>query len=172
MKIKDPKEIIKLLGLKPLETEGGYFRETYRSEDILSKEVLPSRYRSDRCLATVIYYLLTPDNFSAMHKVSSDEIFHFYLGDLVQMLLLSPDGKGREVTLGQDIKRGQQLQMVVPRGVWQGVKLRKGGRFALLGTTVCPGFEYEDFILGMRDLLTKEYPKHAAEILGLTKSGL
>lgn len=170
MKINDPKEIIKLLDLKPLEIEGGYFKETYRSDDSIPKDILPSWYRSSRCFSTAIYYLLTPDNFSAIHKVNSDELFHFYLGDPVEMLLLYPDGKGRKAVLGQDIKRGQQVQMVVPRGVWQGAVLQEGGGFALLGTTVSPGFEYEDFIPGEKDLLTKEYPEHVPEIIKLFRN--
>ncbi len=169
MKIIDPKDIVKLLNLKPLEIEGGYFRETYRSGDILSKDVLPSRYLSDRCLGTAIYYLLTPDNFSALHKVNSDEIFHFYLGDPVEMLLLYPDGTGREVTLGQDIQNGQLIQLVVPRGVWQGASLQKGGGFALLGTTVSPGFEYQDYIQGQRKSLVSGYSKYSRRIVELTR---
>lgn len=169
MKIYDPKEIIKLLDLKPLEVEGGHFRETYRSGDILSKDVLPPRYQSERCIGTAIYYLLTPDNFSVLHKVNSDEIFHFYLGDPVQMLLLFSDGTGREVTLGHDIKSGQVVQLVVPRGVWQGAALQEGGRYALLGTTVSPGFEYQDFILGQPESLSSDYSKYASRISELTK---
>ncbi len=169
MKINEPEGIIKLLGLKLLDIEGGYFRETYRSEEILSKDVLPPRYQSGRCIGTAIYYLLTPDNFSAVHKVASDEIFHFYLGDPVQMLLLYPDGTGREVTLGQDIQNGQELQLVVPRGVWQGASLKQDGRYALLGTTVSPGFEYQDFIPGQRESLLSGYPKYASRILELTR---
>ncbi|HAD82528.1 MAG: hypothetical protein A2509_01550 [Candidatus Edwardsbacteria bacterium RIFOXYD12_FULL_50_11] len=169
MTTNSPEEMIKLLNLKPLEIEGGYFRETYRSEEILSKEVLPSWYQSDRCISTAIYYLLTPENYSALHKVNSDEIFHFYLGDPVQMLLLYPDGTGREVTLGQDIKSGQAVQLVVPRGVWQGASLQQGGRFALLGTTVSPGFEYQDYIQGQRQSLSPDYSKYARRIAELTR---
>lgn len=171
MKINDPKEIINLLDLKPLKIEGGFFRETYRSGDTIPKEALPPLYQSERCIGTAIYYLLTPDNFSSIHKVNSDEIFHFYLGDPVQMLLLYPDGTGREVTLGQDIQNGQVVQVVVPRGVWQGARTIEGGRYALLGTTVSPGFEYEDFVPGEKDLLTKEYPEHVPEILKLVRKG-
>lgn len=169
MKINSPEEIIKLLDLKPLDIEGGFFRETYRSEDILPKTALPAFYQTARCLGTAIYYLLTPESFSVLHKVNSDEIFHFYLGDPVQMLLLYPDGTGREVTLGQDLGSGQAVQLVVPRGVWQGAALKQGGRFALLGTTVSPGFEYQDFIQGQRESIMSDYSKHARRIAELTR---
>ena len=169
MKINSPEEIIKLLDLKPLEIEGGYFRETYRSIDIISREALPSFYQTARCFGTAIYYLLTPDNFSALHKVNSDEIFHFYLGGPVEMLLLFPDGTGREVILGQDIQNGQLVQLVVPRGVWQGASLQQGGKYALLGTTVSPGFEYEDFVLGQCESLSAVYPQYTKRISELTR---
>jgi len=169
MKINSPEEVIKLLNLKPLEVEGGYFRETYRSIDFISREALPSFYQTARCFGTAIYYLLTPDNFSALHKVNSDEIFHFYLGDPVQMLLLFPDGTGREVILGQDIQNGQLVQLVVPRGVWQGASLQQGGKYALLGTTVSPGFEYQDYIQGQRESLASGYSKYASLISKLTR---
>jgi hypothetical protein len=169
MKISRPEEMIKSLDLKPLDIEGGFFRETYRSKDTIPKAVLPAFYHTDRCFGTAIYYLLTPDNFSALHKVNSDEIFHFYLGDPVQMLLLYPDGKGREVTLGQDIQNGQLVQLVVLRGVWQGASLQPGGRFALLGTTVSPGFEYQDFMLGTCESLSSKYSKYAGRIEELTR---
>jgi len=169
MEINDSQKVIELLNLKPLDVEGGYFRETYRSEDIITKAALPAFYNTERCFGTAIYYLLTPDSFSAIHKVNSDEIFHFYLGDPVEMLLLYPDGGGREIILGQDIEKGQQLQLTVPRGVWQGVGLRPKGKFALMGTTVSPGFEYADFILGKRKSLIETYPDYTSSITRLTR---
>src|SRR5581483_11176343 len=98
--------------------------------------------------ATAIYYLLTPDTVSAMHRLATDEIFHFYLGDPVEMLQLRPDGSHRVAILGPDLDAGQRPQIVVPRGVWQGARLVPGGRFALLGTTVAPGFDYADYETG------------------------
>ena len=151
-------EIIRLLGLKPHAAEGGYFRETYRSGESFSSGHLPRRYGGDRAAATAIYYLLTPDTFSAMHQLAGDEVFHFYLGDPVTMLQLDPEGKGRVITLGQDLAAGQTPQAVVPRGVWQGSMLIEGGRFALLGTTVAPGFDPGDFRIGERADLMRLYP--------------
>ena len=117
-------EVVKRLGLEPLQPEGGYFAETYRAARHI--EAAPGRHRA---LATSIYYLVTPDTFSAMHRVLSDEIFHFYLGDPIEMLQLWPDGLGKVVTLGPDVLHGQQPQIVVPKGVWQGSRLAPGGEF-------------------------------------------
>lgn len=138
-------QLIERLGLQPHPGEGGYFVETYRSAETIPSAGLPGRYGGDRAMGTAIYYLLTPNGFSALHRLKSDEIFHFYLGDPVIMLNLPPDGSGKLITMGQDIEARQRLQVVVPRGVWQGAALAPGGRFALLGTTVAPGFEYADF---------------------------
>lgn len=159
-------EIIAMLGLQPHPKEGGYFRETYRSADLLSD--LPARYRGPRSASTAIYYLLTPRSFSAMHRVASDEGFHFYLGSPVQMLQLFPDGQGKIVTLGNDLKSGQSPQVIVPASVWQGSKLAPGGDFALLGTTVAPGFEYVDYESGKRVELIQQYPQFEKMIRELT----
>lgn len=148
------KQIIELLNLKPLEFEGGYFRETYRSKK-------PS--------ATAIYYLLTPDTFSALHELPKDEIYHFYLGDPVEMLLLYPDGKGEMVTLGTDLNKNQRPQQIVRAGAWQGSRLKPGGKFALMGTTMAPGFKRSDFELGNRARLVKQYPKYRDLIIKLTR---
>ena len=161
-------EIIERLGMQPHPEEGGYFVQTYKSEEVISKAGLPKRYRSARAFGTAIFYLHTPDTFSALHRLTSDEIFHFYLGDPVTMLQLHPDGCSEVVTLGQDIFAGQQLQEVVPRGTWQGSFLNEGGEFALLGCTVSPGFEYEDYEAGSREELLAQYPAHRELILRLT----
>ena len=158
------REIIELLDLKPLEFEGGYYRETYRSQDILKAAHLPERYRTDRAICTAIYYLLTPDTSSKIHRLPTDEIFHFYLGDPVAMLLLYPDGRGGEVTLGPDLVAGQGIQLTVPAGVWQGSRLVEGGRFALMGTTVAPGFDIGDFEAAEYDDLIRNYPEYSAAI--------
>ena len=162
-------QIIALLNLTPHPKEGGYFRETYRSSEAISEKALPSRYRGTRSFATAIYYLLTPETFSAIHRLQSDEIFHFYLGDPVEMLQLWPDGSGKLIILGFDILRGMQPQVLVPRGVWQGARLRNGGRLAFLGTTVSPGFEFADYESGQRDELSKSYRQFRERIIALTK---
>jgi len=163
----DAREIIKLLDLQP-HPEGGFFRETYRSSETIRRGALPPRYGSSRNLSTAIYYLLTPDSFSMLHRVKSDELFHFYLGDPVTMLQLHPGGRAETITLGQDVAAGRRLQVVVPAGVWQGSFLSDGGRFALMGCTVAPGFDFDDFELGERKELIAQYPDHAALIERLT----
>lgn len=159
-------ELIAHLNLQPHPKEGGFFRETYRATDQFS--VLPSRYPGPRSASTAIYYLLTPDTYSAMHRVASDEIFHFYLGDPVRMLQLYPDGTSRTLILGSDLLSGQQPQVLVPHGVWQGSMLEPGGKFALFGCTVAPGFEYADYESGLRDELQKQFPEFAELIRKLT----
>jgi predicted cupin superfamily sugar epimerase len=153
-------EIIKKYNLVALGVEGGYFTETYRSKGKILKENLPPAYKSDRNFSTSILYLITPGNFSSLHKVASDEMFHFYMGDQVIMLNLFEDGAGSEVRLGSNIFGGDHLQHLVPKNTWQGAKLAEGGRYALLGTTVSPGFEFEDFISAKnyRDEILEKYP--------------
>jgi uncharacterized protein len=165
------KQIQELLNLLPLPVEGGYFVETYRSKFALTQQSLPSGHRGERSLSSAIYYMLTPDTFSAMHRLKGDEIYHFYLGDPTEMLVLKPDGTGEIVLLGQDIVSGMRLQHVVPRGAWQGSRLVPGGKFALMGTTMSPGFDAADFDLGNGDELSFQYPDYANLIAILTHAG-
>jgi hypothetical protein len=149
----EPNDIIKRLKLKPLPGEGGYYRETYRSESKIK-----TGRQDSRNLATAIYYLITPDNFSTIHRVKSDEMFHFYAGDPAEMLLLYPKGGSKLVILGPDIQKGQQPQILVPRNVWQGTRLKRDGRWALLGTTVSPGFDFADYEHGKKSDLSERFP--------------
>lgn len=160
-------DVIERLGLHP-HPEGGFYRETYRSAETLGAGALPARYGAARCFATAIYYMLTPATFSALHRVRTDEIFHFYLGDPVTMLQLSSPGHTSVVTLGSDLRAGQLPQVVVPAGTWQGAMLAEGGAFALMGTTVAPGFEFDDFELGEQDALVAQYYEQAELIRRLT----
>jgi len=162
-------EIKSLLKLTPQQKEGGYFAETYRSPHQLPKDVLLDSYGGERSLATAIYYLLTPDTFSEIHRLPADEIFHFYLGDPVEMLQLLPDGSGNVITLGSDILNGMYPQIIVRKGVWQGARLLPGGKFALLGTTMSPGFEFADYESGKRDVLLELYPQFRDLISILTR---
>jgi predicted cupin superfamily sugar epimerase len=163
-------ELIQHFQLQPHPKEGGYFRETYRAAESFSSGVLPSRYTGARSASTAIYYLLTPNTCSALHRLQTDEIFHFYLGDPVRMLQLHPDGSSNTTELGPDVFASQELQVVVPRGVWQGSLLEPGGAFALLGCTVAPGFDYIDYEGGERQTLLKQYPSAADLIRRLTPS--
>jgi uncharacterized protein len=160
-------DLIKQLNLVP-HPEGGFFRETYRCALNLAQQALPDYYSGARSASTSIYYLLVPDTFSCMHRLLTDEVFHFYAGDPVEMLYLGDDER-KIVTLGQDFERGQIPQFLVPAGVWQGSRLVAGGSFALLGCTVAPGFEFVDYTEGKRADLQRQFPAHAQMIEELTK---
>jgi predicted cupin superfamily sugar epimerase len=160
--------IRELLKMQTHPIEGGYYAETYRSSETIPQSALGA-YPGDRSISTAIFYLLTPDTFSAMHRVRGDEMFHFYLGDPVEMLQLRPVGSGEVIVLGQDIASGMRLQHTVLGGVWQGSRVRKGGKYALLGTTMAPGFEYEDYDTGERRALIARYPQYSELIMSLTR---
>jgi predicted cupin superfamily sugar epimerase len=158
------KDLIKRLNLTSLPLEGGYYSETWRSDKRIAQNALPDRYKADKSFGTAIYYLLTLDTRSMLHRLPTDEIYHFYLGDPVRMLLLSENGKGETITLGSDIEAGQHVQFVVPRGIWQGSYLIEGGRFALMGTTMFPGFDFTDYEPGDPGILSKAYP-HCTDLI-------
>ena len=164
-------EIIAALDLKPHPIEGGFFRETYRSTGMIDGDSLPGGYVpcAGRSMGTAIYYLLTAETFSEMHRVPTEEVFHFYLGGPVRMLQLFPGGAAREVVIGSDIAGGQQPQLVVPAGIWQGSRLEPGFDFVLLGATMAPGFDYADYEPGRRDELIGLYPDYAEQIRQLTR---
>jgi len=162
-------EVIRALGLVPHPREGGWFVETYRCPEEVSSKDLPARYRGNRSFSTAIYYLLTSETFSRLHRLASDEVFHFYLGDPVAMVHLLPDGTSRMIVLGNDITAGQRPQVIVPRGTWQGAYLKEGGKWALLGCTVSPGFDYRDYEGGSRDELVAMYPDQRETIERLTR---
>jgi hypothetical protein len=157
-------EIKSLLKLEPLAVEGGFYRRSYASAATVE---LP---RGTRPLGSAIYYLLEPGTFSAIHRLESDEIYHFYLGDPVEMLHLFPDGSSAVLTLGPDLQADQQVQLVVPAGVWQGARLVGGGKVALLGCTVTPGFDYADYQSGSYDELAAKWPAETGRIKALTRS--
>jgi predicted cupin superfamily sugar epimerase len=162
------RQIIDLLGLAPLPREGGWYRETYRDDLVLPAASLGSRYGADRSACTAIWYLLTADCFSALHRLKSDEVFHFYLGDPVEMLQLDPQTRsGQVLTLGTDLLAGQWPQVLVPRGVWQGSRLRPGGAWALLGATVAPGFDFADYESADAAGLSAAFPAFAEPIRNL-----
>ena|GEM_PF-279447 len=160
-------EVKRLLGLEPLGFEGGFYREQHRSAVEL---VLPELFVGPRSAATAIYYMLTPTTMSLMHRLKADEIYHFYVGDPVEQLMLHPDGRVEHVVLGHDLRAGQRVQHTVPAGVWQGSRLAAGGRFALMGTTMSPGFDLADFELGDRGALIQKHPDHAELLTALTSS--
>jgi hypothetical protein len=164
-------DVKKLLGLAPHPREGGWFVRTYEAGESIAAEAFgDGRYVGARRTGTAIYYLLEPGTFSEMHRLKSDEVFHFYAGDAVEMLQLMADGRGERVVIGNDLARGQRPQVVAGRGVWQGSRLVAGGQWALLGCTVSPGFEFEDYETGERVELCRRWPEFAEEIGALTRS--
>jgi predicted cupin superfamily sugar epimerase len=161
-------EICHRLNLTPHPREGGFFAETYRAEERLATDALPARYSGPRSISTAIYFLITADSCSRLHRLASDEIFHFYFGDPVEMVRLAPGGRGERIVLGTDLRAGMRPQVLVPRHVWQGARLLSGGRHALLGTTVAPGYDDADFEAGRRTELLRDWPQFADMIRALT----
>ena len=160
--------LVQTLGLAP-HPEGGYYRETYRASEQLT--ALPPRFPGPRSVSTAIYYLLAEDAFSALHRIRSDVLWHFYLGDPLALTVIAASGELRTIVLGTDLAAGHVPQAVVEAGAWFGARLAAPapGRFALLGATVAPGFSFEDFELGRRDALVARYPAHAQAIRALTR---
>ena len=161
-------QIIKRFKMQPLRQEGGFFIETYRAAEVLKKGILPADVSGDRNLSSVILYLLTAKTVSLMHRLKYDEMFHFYLGNPVTMLQLHPDGSSEIVTLGHDILSEQKVQVLVPKGTWQGAFIQPGGKFSLMGCSVAPAFDAADFEIGDRETLLVKYPDMRELILHLT----
>ncbi len=151
-------EIIRRLGLEPLPGEGGYYRETYRSTIVLAPAALPAAYPAARPAGTAIYYLITPDFHSALHRLQGDEVWHFYLGDPAEQIQLRPDGSAGILRLGQDLEGGCVPQVVAPGGAWQSTRLVPGGAFALFGTTMAPGFDFSEYEAADAPALARQYP--------------
>jgi predicted cupin superfamily sugar epimerase len=158
-------EVKELLGLVKHPQEGGWYVRTWESAERVELE----RYGGARRTSTAIYYLLEPETFSEMHLLESDEIFHHYLGGAVEMLQLFADGRSERVVIGKDIAAGEKLQHVVPRGVWQGSRLVVKEGWALLGCTVAPGFEFEDYHDASAEELVEKWPGVAEMIRRLCR---
>ncbi|MET7595101.1 cupin domain-containing protein [Streptomyces sp. NPDC004082] len=156
-----PEDLVRHYGLEPIPREGGRFRQTWAGPE-----------RPDgRPEGTAIVALFTsaPDDFSALHRLPSDEIWHFYTGDPLDMLLLAPDGGVRSAVLGPDVLGGQQPQYTVPAGTWMGARVARGGAWSFLGCTMAPGFTYEGYEHGDAAELTARYPAEAARITALCR---
>ncbi len=157
-------QVIQLLGLEPLIPEGGYFKRTYQSKfDLQFKgEVRPSM--------SAIYYLVTPESFSALHQLTTDEIYHFYAGDPLELHMIAPSGEYRVQVLGMDLASGQVPQVVVPSGYWQCSKQKHNSiGYSLVGTTVSPGFDFADFTLASHEDLLKMKVEIREALAGFVK---
>ncbi|MEO0796347.1 MAG: cupin domain-containing protein [Verrucomicrobiota bacterium] len=160
--------IISELSLQPLPHEGGWFRRVHTDQ----RQLPPTKSSPPRAVASAIYYLITQDGFSALHRlIDSAETFHWHAGDSVELLMLHGDGSGEKCRLGMSLAAGDQPMAVVPTGSWQGSRLADGAQFgfALLSVVVTPEFLWEDFILGDRDDLVKGWPDWHEEIVHLTR---
>lgn len=158
-------QLIELLQLQS-HPEGGYFKEKYRSNQILSD--LPG-FSGDRHVATSIYFLLTSENFSAFHKIKQDEIWHFYEGSTIELHTISEEGTHEIHLIGSQLEKGEHMQWVVPAHYWFAAKVVEPESYALVGCTVSPGFDFDDFTLAKRDSLVKLFPKHEKVIRAFTR---
>jgi predicted cupin superfamily sugar epimerase len=165
---KDAAYWIRKLGLEA-HPEGGYYRQTYKADLILAKASLPAEFTAARAASTAIYFLLEGEEFSAFHRLRSDEIWHFYVGASLVVHVIDEDGRYSEIFLGNDPEAGGVLQAVVKAGCWFGSRVRDGKSFALVGCTVAPGFDFEDFEMAKREELARSYPQYRGVIQELTR---
>jgi len=168
MKGKDAAFWIQELKLEP-HPEGGYFRQTYKAEMVLAKSALPAGFGGDRAAATAIYFLLEGKNYSAFHRLRSDEMWHFYAGVPLVVHVIDPTGEYSSIVLGRDPDAGQVLQAVVRAGCWFASHVADGKGWSLVGCTVAPGFEFEDFEMAKQAELVERYPQYRALIERLTR---
>lgn len=159
MKLDKAEILINKLGLEK-HPEGGWFREIYRSKEETKKTHLPERFSGSRNHSTSIYFLLTSGEFSAFHRIKSDEVWHFYEGSPLTFHMIEGTGECRSVILGRDIDKGEIYQYVIPHGVWFAAEVNDTDSYTLVGCTVSPGFHFDDFELGARAELINEYPAH------------
>jgi predicted cupin superfamily sugar epimerase len=148
--------------------EGGYFREVYRSAETIPQSALPPDFSGARAFATSIYYLLQSGDFSAFHRIRSDETWHFYSGGPLEVVML--EGRAHtSITLGSDLEQGEHLQFTVPKGIWFAARPCRETRYSLLGCSVSPGFDFAYFEMADRALLTKVFPDSCEVIQALTR---
>jgi uncharacterized protein len=165
----DAREWIERLGLKR-HPEGGFFRETYRAAETIAHAHLPARFSGDRAFSTAIYFLLEGRDFSALHRIHQDEMWHFYDGCPLRVSSISPHGSLSVVRLGRDVQAGEVLQAVVPAGHFFGARPSDPDSYSLVGCTVAPGFDFADFELPTRGELVARFPQHAGVIQQLTRA--
>jgi predicted cupin superfamily sugar epimerase len=153
------KKLVEEYALVP-HPEGGYYKENYRSLEKISANGLPERFSEERCLSTAIYFLLEKGNFSAFHRIKSDECWHFYAGSALLIYVLSPDGRLEIISLGNNWLKGEQFQAIVPAACWFASEPAEGTAFSFVGCTVAPGFDFIDFELAEKAVLSEQFPQH------------
>lgn len=166
--MSEVESLVQKLQLLP-HPEGGYYKETYRSEGVIRRDALGTEFNGDRNYATSIYFLLTSDNFSAFHRIKQDEIWHFYKGSAIRLHMISPNGEYTSHLIGADIAAGEVPQFVVPAGYWFASEVSKANSYSLAGCGVAPGFDFADFDLPARKDLIALYPEHEQIITKLTR---
>lgn len=160
--------LIETLQLQP-HPEGGYFKETYRSETEIGSDSLSENYEGSRNTSTAIYFLLTSDQFSAFHKIEQDELWHFHLGSTIELHTLSPEGIHKTHRIGNELIAGDQLQLTVPGNHWFAARALGDDAWALVSCTVAPGFDFRDFILAKQADLSALFPQHSDVIAAFTR---
>lgn len=144
--------------------EGGWYKETYKSSEHIAADALPAKFGGDRVFSTAIYFLLGRGNFSTFHRIKSDQCWHFYAGNCLQIYVIQIDGMLDIIELGNDIEKGQLFQYVVPANCWFASRLAPGSSFCFVGCTVAPGFDFADFEMADAMNLSAWYPQHASFI--------
>nr|WP_299339663.1 cupin domain-containing protein [Allomuricauda sp.] len=166
--MKEVEELIQRFGLQP-HPEGGFFKETYRSEGEILESSLSEDYEGERNYSTCIYFLLTSDTFSAFHKINQDEIWHFYSGGPLRIHSISEEGAYTSYELGNDFQSGFVPQAIVPGGNWFAAETLDPDSYSFVGCTVAPGFDFEDFVLPSQKELLEKFPIHEQLIRRLTR---
>ncbi len=159
--------LIDRLQLQP-HPEGGYYRETYRSAGSINNQFSA---QGDRSFSTAIYFLLTSSNFSAFHRIKSDEVWHYYTGSPLYVHVIDKAGRYHRHSVGINIEKGEVPQLVVKAGDWFGSSVVDENSYSLVGCTVAPGFDFRDFEMAKREKLLERYPEHAEIIRALTREG-
>ena len=161
-------QLIQKYSLEP-HPEGGWYKQTYKSNEQIAATALPERFNGDRAFSTAIYFLLEQEDFSAFHRIKSDECWHFYAGDPLLIYIIDHNGELRIISVGNDFKQGQSFQYVVPANCWFASRPAPGSEYCFVGCTVSPGFEFEDFELASAAELSAIYPEHTKIIVQLCR---
>jgi len=162
-------ELVEKFQLLP-HPEGGYYKEMYRSTELIQPSALPERFSGGRNFSTAIYFLLEQENFSAFHRIQSDECWHFYAGQSLHVHIIHPNGQYELIRLGNNLTQGETFQAVVPAGSWFASETATGGTFSFVGCTVSPGFDFADFELATAASLCQQFPKKSEVIKRLCRS--
>ena len=168
LRMSKVKQLIQQYNLMP-HPEGGWYKQTYKSSEQIAGEALPGRFGGNRAFSTAIYFLLEKGDFSAFHRIKSDECWHFYSGDPLLVYVIQQNGELEIISLGNDFSREQKFQHVVPANCWFAGRPAPGSEYCFTGCTVSPGFEFEDFELADANVLSALYPQHAAIIKELCR---